>query len=35
MASYLEKLKELLELFDSASIMQVPRTENNNADALS
>ena len=34
MASYMEKVKELLGQFDTASILQVLRTENTNADAL-
>ena len=34
MASYLDKVKELLRQFDTANIMQVQRTENTNIDAL-
>ncbi|KAL5564249.1 hypothetical protein UlMin_027413 [Ulmus minor] len=34
MASYLEKVKEMLGQFDTVTIMQVPRVENANADAL-
>ena len=34
MASYLEKVKELLGEFDTATITQVPRNENSNVDAL-
>ena len=34
MALYLEKVKELLGQFDTTSIMQVPRSENINADVL-
>ncbi|KAL5583474.1 hypothetical protein UlMin_015916 [Ulmus minor] len=34
MASYLEKAKEAMNLFDTVSIIQVPRAKNTNADAL-
>ncbi|KAL5571238.1 hypothetical protein UlMin_020835 [Ulmus minor] len=34
MASYLEKAKEAMNQFDTVTIIQVPRTENTNADAL-
>ncbi|KAL5562795.1 hypothetical protein UlMin_032542 [Ulmus minor] len=34
MASYMEKLKELLGQFDTARITQVPRNKNSNANAL-
>ena len=34
MASYLEKVKELLGQFDTETITQVPRNENSNTDAL-
>ena len=33
-ASYLEKVKEVLNQFDTVIVMQVPRAENANADAL-
>ncbi|KAL5583038.1 hypothetical protein UlMin_015480 [Ulmus minor] len=34
MASYLEKAKEAMNQFDTVTIIQVPRAENTNADAL-
>ena len=34
MASYLEKAKEAMNQFDTVTIIQVPRVENTNADAL-
>ncbi|KAL5552406.1 hypothetical protein UlMin_002582 [Ulmus minor] len=34
MASYLEKAKETMNQFDTVTIIQVPRAENTNADAL-
>ncbi|KAL5571885.1 hypothetical protein UlMin_021482 [Ulmus minor] len=34
MASYLEKAKEAMDQFDTVTIIQVPRAENTNADAL-
>ena len=34
MASYLEKVKEVLNQFDTMTAMQVPRAKNANADAL-
>ncbi|KAL5576836.1 hypothetical protein UlMin_018535 [Ulmus minor] len=34
MASYLEKVKEAMNQFDTVTIIQVPRAENTNADAL-
>ena len=34
MESYLAKVKEMLGQFDTATITQVPRDENTNADAL-
>ncbi|KAL5578322.1 hypothetical protein UlMin_020021 [Ulmus minor] len=34
MASYLEKVKELLGQFDTVTITQIPQNENTNADAL-
>ncbi|KAL5560184.1 hypothetical protein UlMin_036395 [Ulmus minor] len=34
MASYLEKVKKVLNQFDTVTVMQVPRAENVNADAL-
>ncbi|KAL5560504.1 hypothetical protein UlMin_036715 [Ulmus minor] len=34
MASYLEKAKEAMSQFDTVTIIQVPRAENTNADAL-
>ena len=34
MASYLEKVKEVINQFDTVTIIQVPRAENANADAL-
>ncbi|KAL5561422.1 hypothetical protein UlMin_031169 [Ulmus minor] len=34
MASYLEKAKEAMNQFDTVAIIQVPRVENTNADAL-
>ncbi|KAL5562370.1 hypothetical protein UlMin_032117 [Ulmus minor] len=34
MASYLEKTKEAMNKFDMVTIIQVPRAENTNADAL-
>ncbi|KAL5556396.1 hypothetical protein UlMin_038632 [Ulmus minor] len=34
MASYLEKVKEVINQFDLVTVIQVPRAENVNADAL-
>ncbi|KAL5539174.1 hypothetical protein UlMin_044787 [Ulmus minor] len=34
MASYLEKVKEVINQFDTVNVIQVPRAENANADAL-
>ena len=34
MASYLEKVKEMLNQFDTVAIIQVQRVENANADTL-
>ncbi|KAL5543941.1 hypothetical protein UlMin_007725 [Ulmus minor] len=34
MASYLEKVKEVLNQFDTVTVTQIPRAENKNADAL-
>ncbi|KAL5554767.1 hypothetical protein UlMin_042168 [Ulmus minor] len=34
MASYLEKVKEAMNQFDTVTIIQVPRAENANVDAL-
>ncbi|KAL5583558.1 hypothetical protein UlMin_016000 [Ulmus minor] len=34
MASYLEKVKETINQFDTVTVIQVPRAENTNADAL-
>ena len=34
MASYLEKVKEVLNQFDTVTVIQVPRAKNVNADVL-